>query len=428
MTSPLAGPIRVVVIGAGHRSVVYAGYALSHPDRMTIVAVVDPHEGRRNTLSDAHNVPQEARLLSVEQFLASGIQADAAINGTMDHLHHITTMPLIEHGLHVLLEKPIAPSEAEVKDIISASERKQRLVMICHVLRYAPFYASIKNVLDKGTIGDIMAIHTTEAVSYHHMATAFVRGKWNRRETSNPIMMAKCCHDLDLLAWYVQGVKAKRVTSVGALSHFKKENAPAGSTDRCLNGCAVESTCQFSAKKMYIEASFGFGYAFEMYDRELTREEKIHSLATDNRYGRCVWRCDNNVVDHQSVLIQFENNVTVTHDLVTNTARPTRNLHIVGTTGEIEGDMEHGTYVIRHFDLTAPKGFTEQSIDVKLTGGAGQGGHGGGDERLVADFVAILRGEKDPENSTRIQNSLVGHQIGFAAEKSMQSGQTVVID
>lgn len=428
MSSPLTGPIRVVVVGAGHRSIVYARYALDHPERMKVVAMVDPHPSRRNTLADAHNVPAEARFETLELFVASGVKADAAINGTMDHLHYATTLPLIEHGLHVLLEKPIAPSEAQVKDIIQASERKDRLVMICHVLRYAPFYASIKQLLAAGEIGDIMTIHTTEAVSYHHMITGFVRGKWNQKETSNPIMMAKCCHDLDLLAWFMQGVKAKRVTSVGALSYFKKENAPAGSADRCLVGCDIENICQYSAKKMYVDASYGFGYAFEMYDRELNREEKIQSLSADNPYGRCAWKCDNTVVDHQSVLIQFENNVTVTHVLTTNTARPTRNIHIVGTNGEIEGDMERGTFVVRHFDLTAPKGFTEELTDVKLTGGAGQGGHGGGDGRLVADFIAILRGEKDPADSTRIQNSLVGHQIGFAAEISMQSGQTVVIE
>lgn len=428
MSQSASVPTRVVVVGAGHRSAVYARYAKDFPDRMQVVAMVDPHAGRRDALANEHDLPEQARFESIDKFLASGIQADAAINGTMDHLHYATTLPLLEHGLHVLLEKPIAPTEAEVKEIISVSERKEKLVMICHVLRYAPFYASIKQLLTAGEIGNIMAIHSTEAVSYHHMITGFVRGKWNRKETSNPIMMAKCCHDLDLLAWYMAGVKAKRVTSVGALSHFTKENAPKGSADRCLVGCEIENDCQYSAKKMYVDANYGFGYAFEMYDHQLDKDEKLKVLTNDNPYGRCAWRCDNNVVDHQSVLIQFENNVTVTHDLVTNTARPTRNVHIVGTTGEIEGDMERGTFVVRHFDLTAPKGFTEELTDVKLTGGAGQGGHGGGDSRLVADFVAILRGEKDPKDATRIQDSLVGHQIGFAAEQSMQSGQTVVID
>lgn len=424
------GPLKVAVIGAGHRSRGYCRYALAHPDQMNVVAVADPNEDRRTGFADEHGIEQGMRFRDYRELIAARPAADAVVNGTMDQLHHETGIAAIQAGYHMLLEKPIAPTEREVRDLLETAGRHQRVVMICHVLRYAAFYRRIKQLVDQNTIGRIIALHTTEAVSYHHMATAFVRGKWNSVKTSSPMLLAKCCHDLDLIAWFMSGRGLRAVASFGGLKQFRRENAPQGSTERCLSGCAVEATCNYSARRLHVDHDFGFGYPWESFPpgTMLTREQKLQSLRTDNPYGRCVWRCDNDVVDHQSVIVEFDDGSTASHDMFCATARPTRTIHMLGETGEIEGDMEKGLVRVRRPDLgtASSKGYSLEEIDVNTTGGAGQGGHGGGDGGLIADFVAVLRGESTSGGVTRIEDSLTGHLIAFAADRAMLERRTVV--
>ncbi|MCC6423372.1 MAG: Gfo/Idh/MocA family oxidoreductase [Phycisphaerales bacterium] len=423
-------PVTVVVIGAGHRAVEYAKYALKHPKRMKVVAVADPNDTRREMVAREHNIPREGQFRSYEEIVGGPKIADAIINGTMDQLHHRSTMPFLEAGYDVLLEKPIAPTEWEVRELIGAAKKHNRVVMICHVLRYAPFYSTIKKLLTDGRIGKIVALHSTENVSYHHMATAFIRGRWNNRNTSVPMMLAKCCHDLDLLAWMNSGVPAARVASFGELTQFKPENAPAGSALRCLNGCKIESTCPYSAKTMYIKQGLWAPYAWETIEHlgDHTEAQKIESLQTDNPYGRCVWHCDNNVVDHQSVIVQFANGVTASHDLLCATSRPCRKMYIVGTLGEIEGDLEDGIIHVRHPRPTPEPAFSDEVIDVNNHGGEVEtDGHGGGDSRLIADFVSTII-DKSTGGLTRIEDSLTGHLIAFAADRAMLGRQTVEIE
>jgi predicted dehydrogenase len=419
------GPVTVAIIGAGHRSVGYAKYALRHPDRMKVVAVADPDEVRREGVAQTHAIPPAMRFGSYEEMAARPKLADAVINGTMDRMHHDSTMPFLAAGYNVLLEKPIAPSEREVRGLIGASKKYNRLVMICHVLRYAPFYSTVKKLLTDNKIGQIIALHTTENVSYHHMATAFVRGRWNNRDTSAPMLLAKCCHDLDLLAWFMSGVPAVRVASFGALSQFKLENAPAGSTDRCLNGCKIESTCPYSARTMYITQGLWKPYAWEAIENipNPTVEQKIESLKTNNPYGRCVWRCDNNVVDHQSVSVQFANGVTASHDMLCATSRPCRKIHIIGNLGEIEGDMEAGEIFLRHPAPNPDPAYSEEKIKIEEQGD----GHGGGDSRLIEDFISTITGQKAAA-LTKIEDSLTGHLIAFAADRAMMENRVVEIE
>jgi predicted dehydrogenase len=341
-------------------------------------------------------------------------------------------MPLLEAGYHVLLEKPIAPSEREVRDLIDASNRFGRAVMICHVLRYAPFYRRIKDLVDEGTIGTIVSMCTNELVSYHHMGVGFVRGKWNKR-TENPILLAKCCHDLDLIAWYNSGVKADRVASFGSLTQFKPENAPPGAGKRCLVDCEIESTCAYSAKANYVDMDLWGPYAWHPIEHieNPTREDKLESLRTDNPYGRCVWHCDNDVVDHQTLIIEFENGVTATHNLFTGTARPTRTIHIVGTEGEIEGDMDHEVIKVRKPDVSirgTEQAFAEEVINVAAPSAGEDGGHGGGDQRLIGDFISLIAGNKPSKSVTSIQDSLTGHLIAFAADTAMNERRVVEIN
>ncbi|MDH7568401.1 MAG: Gfo/Idh/MocA family oxidoreductase [Armatimonadota bacterium] len=420
-------PITVAIVGAGHRSVAYARYALSHPDRMKVVAVADPNPLRRQSVAQTHGIPPENCFESYEELAARPPLADAVINGTMDGLHYASAKPLLEAGYHMLLEKPIAQKEEEVRSLIDTARRHGRTVMICHVLRYAPFYAQVKELLASGEIGDVVCVHTAENVSYHHMAVGFIRGRWRRRGESNPMLLAKCCHDLDIIAWIYSGVPATRVASFGSLKQFRPENAPPGSGTRCLVDCQIEAECPYSARANYITQGLWSFYAWEPIEHlgmgNATEEQKLESLRTDNPYGRCVWRCDNDVVDHQSVIVEFANGATASHDMFCATARPTRTLHIVGTRGEIEGDMEAGRLVVRHPWTERGKEYRETPIEIAVKGD----GHGGGDSRLIADFVSVLRGEPTSRGATRIEDSLTGHLIAFAADRSMLEHRVVEV-
>jgi predicted dehydrogenase len=421
-------PITAVIVGAGHRSVIYSSYALKHPEELKIVGVVDPNDIRRNNIATTYNIPEEYCFNSVEELVKLPAIADAAINGTMDKYHVPTTLPLLEAGYHVLLEKPIGISKEEVTGLLEAARSANRKVMICHVLRYAPFYVSIRKKIAEGEIGDILSIRTAENVSYHHMACAFIRGKWgNRDKCMSPMLMSKCCHDLDLLTWMKSGIAPAKVSSFGGLMYFNEKNAPEGSGSRCIVDCSIEKDCIYSAYKNYIEMGLWRYYAWEGIEhlgKEPTEEQKLESLRTDNPYGKCVWRSDNNVVDHQAVAVEYEDGSTATHNMTGGTSKPCRYIHIIGTKGEIEGVMEDGCYKVRHPDARKDHEYSEELIDINVTSDM----HGGGDLRLVADFISLMRGEEVSISSTTLEDSIYGHMIGFAADVAMNCSKVVGIE
>ncbi|MBN1579238.1 MAG: Gfo/Idh/MocA family oxidoreductase, partial [Anaerolineae bacterium] len=345
--------------------------------------------------------------------------------GTMDRQHVPTTLPLLYAGYHVLLEKPISPEQQELLHLLSVARETQRILMICHVLRYAPFYVAIRERVLNGEIGEIVSINCTERVSYHHMAVGFVRGKWRKRAESNPMLLAKCCHDLDLICWMKSGVEPRYVASHGSLMVFRPDNAPPGSGTRCLVDCQIESRCPYSARKNYIEQGLWRFYAWDVLEHiaEPTIEQKLESLRTDNPFGRCVWRCDNDVVDHQSVIVDLTDGCVATHTMVGGASRPCRTIHLVGTRGEIEGTMEEGHFVVRHPDARAGHEYVETRVDIDVSGHM----HGGGDFRLVQDFVSALRGEPASISSTCIEDSVYGHLIAYAADRAMRDRQVIEI-
>jgi predicted dehydrogenase len=419
----MSHPVTVAIVGAGQRSQEYARFALQHPDLMQVVAVAEPHPTRRAHVAQQYGIPPERQFASYTDLIRQPRLAEAAINGTMDHLHHPSSLPLLDLGYHLLLEKPIAATEPEVRDLIAAAQRNRVTVMICHVLRYAPLYARIKELLVQGAIGDLVAFHSSENVSFHHYAAAFIRGKWNRRDTSNPMLLAKCCHDLDLLTWMFSGQQPARVASFGSQKVFRPENAPAGSAARCLNGCSIEATCPYSARAQYLEQDTWPMYAWEGLEHlgQPTREQKEESLRTDNPLGRCVWHCDNDVVDHQTVIVEFENGTTASHNMLCATARGTRTMHLVGTLGELEGDLHSGLLKLRRFNHQNAWTALEEVIQLDVVGQM----HGGGDQRLVEDFVQVVRGRSTSLGATHIQDSLTGHLIAFAADRAMLDRRVV---
>lgn len=408
-------PITAVIVGAGHRSIAYSKYSLQHPDELKIVGVADPNEYRRQQAADIFGFGPGMCFESADELAAKGQLADAIINGTMDLQHVPTAIPLLKAGYDMLLEKPIATSEAEVRQLYAVAKECGSTVMICHVLRYAPFYAKIREKVAAGEIGDLVSIMTAENVSYHHVATAFVRGKWNRLEYGSTMLMSKCCHDLDLITWMKSGIPPKAVSSFGSLMQFRRENAPEGSGERCVVDCKIEKDCPYSAKKNYIEQGIWGFYAWQsIEDQEQTEENWMKSLATDNPHGRCVWRCDNDVVDHQTVAIEFSDGATASHNMTGGTSRPCRSMHLIGTKGEIQGVLEDGYFIVRHPDARRGHEWSEEKVEMNVSNDM----HGGGDLRLVGDFVRTLLGEPHSISCTSLEDSIYGHLIGFGADQA----------
>jgi len=427
------GPVTAVIVGAGHRSLVYAGYARKRPDQLAIVGVAEPDEQRRRRAAELFGIPPERCFASAEELAAVPRFADAAINGTMDRLHVPTSLPLLKAGYHLLLEKPMAISEEEMWRLADAARENGRIVMICHVLRYAPFYAKIKELAAAGEIGEILNIQSVEYVSYHHMAVAYVRGKWNSKDRcGSSMLMAKCCHDLDIITWMKSGIAPVKVSSFGSRMYFRPEKAPAGAGTRCLVDCPIEPECLYSARKHYLDhpKRWAFYVWTELENvEEPTLEQKAKLLET-SPFGRCVWKCDNDVVDHQSVVIEFEDGSTATHNMVGGAPRGARRITLIGTKGEIEGEMGTSRITVRHIDpRPGVKECTEQVIDLNITGDmhGAFGGHGGGDLRLVADFCRILMGEEPSISCTSIEDSINGHLIGFRADRAMERGSVELL-
>lgn len=424
--------LKAVIVGAGHRAMLYASYARQHPEALQIVGVADPNALRRKQAMETFGFAANRCFESSEALAAAPKFADFVINGTMDMQHVPTSLPLLAAGYDILLEKPFATSEAEMWELVAAARKQNRKIAICHVLRYAPFYHAVRQEVLNGTIGKILNIQATEHVSYHHVSVAFVRGKWNRKDVCrSSMLMSKSCHDLDIITWMKSGVAPTHVGSFGSNFQFCPENAPAGAGTRCLVDCPIEATCAYSARKLYL--NHPKRWAFYVWDSlehmaNPTLEDMTASLKGDNPHGRCAWKCDNNVVDHQSLAIAFADGCTATMNMIGGCSKAGRSIHLIGTQGEIQGNFEDSRFVIRHIETRSghPE-YTEKVVDLNLTGDmtGAQGGHGGGDLRLVEDFLDVLRGNKPSISSTSIEDSINGHLLGFCADLARET-KTVV--
>ncbi len=426
--------ITAVIVGAGHRALTYASYAKLYPDKLKIVGVADPNKLRREEVAKEYGLTPEQCFNSAVELAAKGKIADAVINGTMDRQHVPTTLPLLKAGYDVLLEKPFAISEEEARALYAAAQKYNRKVMICHVLRYAPFYSEIKKRILDGDIGKIINIQTAEHVSYHHAAIGYIRGKWHRKDIcGSSVLMAKCCHDLDLLSWFMSGVEPAKIASFGGLHYFCRKNAPENSGEHCLLDCPIEKDCLYSARKHYLDHPYRWSFyvwaGLEHIDNPTLEQKEEFLKHKDNPYGKCVWKLDNNVVDRQSVMVEFADGVTATHNLVCGASRPMRKIHIIGSHGEIQGIMDDSKFTVRHIDLRPGHEYSETEIDLKIQGDTtgAFGGHGGGDLRLVADFVSLLEGNHPSISCTAIEDSINGHLIGFSADKSMEESRIITL-
>lgn len=414
-------PLKAVIVGGGHRSMVYAELAEKEPEKLKIVGVADPNEGRRKMISARFSIPEEYCFFSAEELAKAPKFADAVINGTLDDVHVCTTLPLLKAGYDVLLEKPFAVNEAEARELVEAAKEYGRKIMVCFVLRYAPFYQKIKELLMNGAVGDVIDIQTEEFVSYHHMSTSHVRGKWNNSEKCHSSMLlAKCCHDMDIMMWLMNDTKPKSVTSFGCCKQFRPENAPKNSGTRCIVDCPLVDTCLYSAKRIYLDHPDR--WSFYVWDKlediaNPTLEDKRKLLET-SPYGVCAYKSDNNVVDHQTVSVFFESGATGTHHMIGGSPTGKRTITITGTKGQIVGSLEDGELKLLKINPDPDCEYDTENIDISTSGDS----HGGGDLGLVRDFVSYCRGEKTSPSCTSIEDSFAGHLAVYLADKSMAEG------
>jgi len=299
-------PVEAVLIGAGNRgSRVYGRFATERRGDLRFVAVVDPNEARRNSFAETHGIPFDCQFASWQELLARPKLAAVAVNATLDATHHASTLGLLEAGYDVLLEKPIATTPEDVLDLAQTSERLGRMLQIGHVLRCAPFFKTIHDLVRSGELGDVVSIDWRENLVYWHYAHSFVRGNWSNAERTAPMLLTKCCHDLDLLVWLF-GRSCERVASFGEQRYFLSSQVGPEVPERCLDGCPHADDCLFYAPRLYLDrlAEDPHNFTVNAITLDHTREGVLRALA-EGPYGRCVYRCDNDVVDHQSVLMQF---------------------------------------------------------------------------------------------------------------------------
>jgi len=415
----VGGPVKLLIVGAGSRGGGFAGYAAKYPGRAVVVGVAEPREFYRNRLAEAHRIP-EANVFDDWQPAAERERfADAAVIATPDAVHAGPAVALAKKGYHMLLEKPMATNEEDCRRIAAAAIDNGIIFAVGHVLRYTVYTQQLKSIVDSGAIGEAVCIQHLEPVGYWHQAHSFVRGNWGNEARSSFMLMAKSCHDLDWLR-YIMGVRCLRVSSFGSLCHFRKEHKPEGAGDRCLD-CPVEPDCAYSARKIYLGrvAAGHTGWPVDILTPDVTVEGVTEALRA-GPYGRCVYECDNDVVDHQVVNMEFEGGRTATFTMTAFTEAGGRKTRIFGTRGQIEGDGRE----IRVFDFLTDRA---QTVDTEAGDASIPGGHGGGDHRLMSSFISAVA-NNDPEMIlSGAAETLETHLMVFAAERARREGTVVQV-
>ena len=403
-------PVTAVMIGAGNRAAVdIAPYATKFPDEMKYVAVVQRSPARREKFAQDYDIPPHMCFDSLEAFYAADKLADCVVIGTHDRLHYEPTMKSIEKGYHVLLEKPMSHDPLEVKLICQAAADSGVVVSVFHGMRFLPQMQRIKSVIDSGAIGEVTGIVLNGSIAWWHYAHSFVRGRANDYKTGTPIILYKCCHDLDLISWLL-GKDCKRVSSFGDLTYFKFENAPGKDVpERCTDGCPYEEKCQYHAPKWYLG-----GNAYWTTDMLalVPTEENWQKALVEGPYGRCVYRCENNVCDKQIVNMEFEGGVLATYEFTGFDSSGYRSVSIMGTKGQIQ-TVDHDRFELHDF-LSR----THSTYDTS-------DGYSNTDFMLIRDFIRAVRSEGKIKCKTSAEFSLQGHMIAFAAEKSRVEGNVV---
>ncbi len=405
--------ITFAVLGMGSRGVVYSGKQLMFPEKMEVVAIADINPDRIVAANKYLKVPQNRLFHSAEELFDQPKLADIMMITTQDAQHKDHAIRAMELGYDLLLEKPISNKLEDVVEIANTAKRLGRTVIVCHVLRYTPFYRQVKKLLQEGVVGKIQSVEAAEWVGHLHFAHSYTRGNWHNSKESSPMILAKCSHDMDIIYWLTESA-CQKVTSFGSLTHYRKESAPEGAAERCSD-CKLE--CPWNAHKFYLPRVPK--WPTNIIHPEPTVENITEALKTSN-YGRCIYHMDNDVVDHQVVNMELEGGITATFQMNGFAIADTRTLHIVGTEGEMMGNF-------RTHELWYQR-FGEERVHIPAEAlGTETKGHGGGDTGLMHDVLCFLRGDEfDSSSITLIDRSVESHYMAFAAEESRVAGGQLV--
>lgn len=406
------------MIGAGNRGNVYARFLQEHSDCITIIGIADPDAVKRERFAKEYNISSEHVFSDWKAPLSGGRIADAVIIATPDHLHIDPVVAYAQQKYHILLEKPMAPTEEGCRRIVEAVQRQSVHFMVCHVLRYTHYSQVLRDLIQKGAIGQPMSIQHLEPVGYWHMAHSFVRGNWRRADESSFMLLAKSCHDMDWIS-FIMGRPIQRVSSFGRLSHFISENAPQGASKRCVD-CPVEAECPYSAQRIYVDRmkKEGFVWPVDVITNEPTLAG-VRCAIQEGPYGRCVFDCDNDVVDHQVVSMQFEGGATGVFTMTgfTKPDQP-RYTKIFGTKGEIYCDWDS----VEIYDFLTEKSRRIEGLSDRCHG------HEDADQALIASFVAVLCDDDEASLLSGSQQTLQTHLAVFAAERARLNGTIEDVD
>ncbi len=411
-------PKKIIIIGGGSRGGRYSDEMKRIDGAFSVVAVAEPIEDRREHLCRMWDIPAENCEPSWEGLLEREKYADGVVIATMDRDHLAPALKAIEKGYDILLEKPMSATPEECALIARAAREKGVSVLVCHVLRYTLYFNALKGIIDSGRLGQIIHIQHAECVGNVHQSHSFVRGNWGNSDRSSCMILQKCCHDMDIIQWLL-GKDCTRVHSFGSLSYFKKENAPEGAPDYCIEGCPIGDTCPYNAVKLYYDDKKNDWFRPAAAGKVHPTDDDIEEAIRTTNYGKCVFKCDNNVVDHQTVNLEFEDGATVSFTMCAfnQGARHTR---IMGTKGELTAGMGAPTVDIYNFETKQHETvqISEYAMEQSITGG-----HGGGDTGITHAFADMLRG--DTSRICSLDETYRNHLIAFAAEESRITGTVV---
>lgn len=410
-------PINMIIIGAGNRGQNYASYTLIYPENARVVGVAEPREYYRNEMAKKYNIPKENVVNDWKEFVNRKKFADAVIIATQDREHVEPAIQFAELGYNILLEKPISPFESECDRLYENLKNKNIIFSVCHVLRYTPFTTKLKSILDSGTIGEIISMQHLEPVGYYHQAHSFVRGNWRKESESSFMLLAKSCHDIDWIN-FIMGSKCKSVSSFGSLKHFRKENKPENAGKRCVD-CSYEPNCPYSAIKIYLKrAKEGFfDWPVNIITTDLSIDGVKKAIET-GPYGLCVYECDNDVVDNQVVILEYDEGKTVSFTMTAFTDLTYRRTSIFGTRGEIHGDGDK----IEIFDFMTDK---KTTIPINIIENTPLSGHGSGDFYLIDSFVRAIIENNPSYILSGLNETIASHKLVFAAEKARKEKKVI---
>ena len=433
--------IKCVILGYGLRGQAYAKYALLRPEELEIIAVIDFSSIGREKAKQDFNLPDSALFDSLDSFIEKGIDCDLIVNATMDTYHYETSVKILKAKYNMLLEKPVSSKSEEVKEIARLAKENNCAVFVCHVLRYTPFYSKIKEIIDSDEIGKVISIQANEHIWHGLFVDAFVRGKWsNEKECGSGLLLSKCCHDTDLLCWLNNATKPVEVSSFGSRSFYSPENAPKNATKYCFD-CPAKDDCMFDAYKFQLKLNCIPNYVFGQMGKpvdSITDQEKIEYMK-NHKAGECVFNMETDLVDRQSVSINFANGSIATLNMIGAATRAGRKMHVVCEYGELDGDLETNTIIYRKFNKHAvnekyvsdERMYTQTILHPELDSKGDNpvdASHHGGDYFIMKDIVDLLNGKikKSTKNAmTTIEDSIDGHFVVYAAEKSRKERKIV---